>query len=64
MINWLNVLVLAVLGATATVGLKTGALGPLFPTVTRIATPKRYWLGIAVCASLVVFNIVRLMLLL
>ena len=63
MINWVNLFMLAILGATATMGLKTGTLGPLFPTVTRVETPKRFWLGIAICAGLVTLNIVRLLLL-
>jgi hypothetical protein len=63
-IDWLNLFVLAIMAATATVGLKSGNLAPVFPRVTRVETPKRYWFGIAICVGLVALNIVRILLLL
>jgi hypothetical protein len=62
-IDWFNLFVLASMAATATIGLRSGNLAPVFPRVTRLETPKRYWLGIAACTGLVALNIVRLLLL-
>jgi len=62
-IDWFNLFVLAIMAATATVGLRSGNLAPVFPRVTRAETPRRYWLGITICVGLVTLNIVRLLLL-
>ena len=53
---------LAVLGATATVGLRTGSLAPLFPALTRSETPGKYWFGIGACAAIILANVANLLL--
>jgi hypothetical protein len=49
------------LAATATVGLRTGSLWPLFPMVTRKQTPVWFWVVIAAMAAIVILNLVRLL---
>jgi hypothetical protein len=43
----------AILGATATVGLRTGSLAPLFPEISRAETPVKFWFGIGSCAAII-----------
>jgi len=49
----MHVALVAVAGASLTVGLRTGSLAPIFPTVTRAKAPGKFWLGIG-CYSLFV----------
>jgi hypothetical protein len=51
-LGW-RILGLALVGATATMGLKTGSLSPWFPAVTRADKPRKFWLGIGICVALV-----------
>jgi hypothetical protein len=55
-INWANILIVAMAGATATTGLRTGNLRPLSRTITREDTPARYWLLIGACALVVLLS--------
>ena len=56
-VNFANILIVAIAGATATVGLKTGTLQPLSRTITRRDTPQKYWLGISACVVVVLLSI-------
>jgi hypothetical protein len=56
-VNFANILIVAMAGATATVGLRSGDLRPFSRTITRDATPRKYWIGIGVCALIVLLSI-------
>jgi hypothetical protein len=55
-LGW-RILGLALVGATATMGLKTGSLSPWFPAVTRTDKPRQFWLGIGICVALVALSV-------
>ena len=50
----------AILGATLTVGLRTGSLAPFYPAVSRADAPRKFWVVMVACAAIVVLNIVNL----
>jgi hypothetical protein len=62
--DWLHVFFVAVMGASLTMALRTGTLWPVFPTVTRAAAPRKFWLGIGFYSFFVVGFFVGLVLVL
>lgn len=55
-----NLMFVAVMGALLTVGLRTGSFAPLAPQVTRTETPKAYWIGLCICALIVIRSLATL----
>lgn len=60
-LGW-RVVGLDLVGATATMGLRTGSLSPWFPSVTRTDKPHQFWLGIGICIALVAASVGGLLL--
>jgi hypothetical protein len=55
-VNWINILFVATMGATGTIGLRSGIF-PLAKTITRWDAPTRYWLAIGGCFMIVLLSI-------
>jgi len=49
----------ATLATIVTVGLMTGSLAPIYPTLSRTGAPVKFWLVMAFCAAGVVANVVN-----
>jgi hypothetical protein len=58
--SWFGLVFVAMLAATATVGLKTGSLWPMLPGITREEKPTAFWWAIGLCVAIVLLNIVNL----
>jgi hypothetical protein len=56
-IDWMHLLIVAAIGATATVGLKTGNLWPFSRTINRKDAPRKYWAGIGLCFLIVAMSV-------
>jgi hypothetical protein len=54
-----GIVLLAFMGSAVTVGMTTGSLAPVFPSVSRAQHPGRFWSAMGICATLVCLNIVR-----
>jgi len=54
-----GIVLLIFMGSAATVGMITGSLAPLFPSVSRAQRPLRFWSVMVVCAAVVSLNLVR-----
>jgi hypothetical protein len=55
-INWINILFVATMGGTGTIGLRNGIF-PLSKTITRRETPTKYWLAIGGCFLIVFLSV-------
>jgi hypothetical protein len=62
--DWVHLFVVAVMGASLTMALTTRTLWPIFPTVTRAAAPRKFWLGVGLYSFFVVSFFVGLILVL
>lgn len=58
--GFLGILIIAMLGTALTVGLRTGSLAPYYPTISRAEAPAKFWLVMAVCAAVIVWNVLNL----
>ena len=53
--------VIALFAAAATVGLRTCSLAPYWPSVSHAEALAKFWTVIGLCAAVVVWNIVNLL---
>ena len=56
-VDWMNFFFVAIIGASATMSLRTGTLYPFFREVTRRDAPWKFWGWLGFCAWIVVASI-------
>ena len=57
-----GIVFVAMLGAALTVGLTTGSLAPIYPSVSRSTAPRKFWLVMFGCAVVIAGNVLNLFL--